>query len=320
MLAFVCNKYGGANVLQLKELEKPSPKPNEILVKVRFVSLNSWDWDILTGKLIMRLIGPFKPPYSILGADLSGTVEAIGSDVTDFQIGDDVFGDVSDSGWGGLAQFVTGEAKHFTKKPNQLSFEKAATLPQAGLLGYQGVRTFGNVKPGDKVLINGGGGGAGMFAIQIAKLDGVHATAIDRADKFDAMKSFGADQVYDYKQVDYTKLDQKFDVIIDAVANRMPSAYRNVLTPTGTFVMMGGKMRSILATLLASRKNTADGQQFKILMWTVNRHDLDALAQLVVTKKIDVSIDQIFDFNQTPDAMQYVGAQNARGKVVISLT
>ncbi len=317
MEAFICNRYGKADQLELQEIDAPIAKSNEILVKVRAVSVNSWDWDIMTGAPIIRIMGPFKPPYKTLGADLSGVVEAVGSDVTEFQVGEEVFGDVSDSGWGGFAEFATGKAEHFIKKPDKLNFEDAACIPQAGLLGYQGVRTFGQVKPGDKVLINGAGGGAGMFACQVAKLDGAQVTGIDSANKLVAMRSFGADHVYDYKQVDYTKLEQKFDVIIDAVANKFPSAYRRTLAPTGTFVMMGGKIPSIIGILLASRKNRDDGQKFKILMWNVNKADLGVLAQLVGDKKIRVHIDKRYPFAQTPAALQYVGDQHAVGKVVI---
>lgn len=319
MQAFTCDRYGNADRLVLQEVPTPTPRPKEILVRVKAVSVNSWDWDIISGAPVMRLVGPFRPAYKTLGADLSGIVEKIGSAISDFKIGDEVFGDVSDSGWGGFAEFVTGKAEDFAKKPKQLSFEDAACLPQAGLLGYQGVRTFGQVKPGDKVLINGAGGGAGMFACQIAKLDGAEVTGIDSANKFDAMRSFGADHVYDYKQVDYAKLEQKFDVIIDAVANKFPKAYRRALTPTGTFVMMGGKITSILSILLASRKNTEDGHKFKILMWNVNQADLNDLAQLVIDQKIRVHIDKTFPFEQTADALQSIGDQNARGKVVIKV-
>lgn len=320
MRAFICTKYGNADRLTLQEVAKPTPKPNEILIKVKAVSVNSWDWDIIKGAPVIRIIGPFKPPYKILGADLAGTVEAVGAEVTDFNIGDEVFGDVSDSGWGGFAEYVCGKAEDFCAKPTELSFEQAACIPQAGMLGYQGVRTFGKVKPGDKVLINGAGGGAGMFACQMAKLDGAEVTGVDSAAKQDTMRSFGADHVYDYKQTDYTKLDQKFDVIIDAVANKWPSAYRRVLSPTGTFVMMGGKMHAIIGTLMASRKNADDGQKFQILMWSVNNKDMLDLAQLVIDKKIDLRIEKTFPFEETPAALQHVGDQKAHGKVVIKLS
>ncbi|WP_299346138.1 NAD(P)-dependent alcohol dehydrogenase [uncultured Maritalea sp.] len=320
MRAFICTKYGNAGQLQLHKVAKPSPKPDEILIRVKAVSINSWDWDILSGKPIIRMIGPFKPPYKTLGADLSGVVEAVGENVDQFEIGDEVFGDVSDSGWGGFAEFVTGKAEDFCYKPEALSFEDAACLPQAGLLGYQGVRTFGQVKPGDKVLINGAGGGAGMFACQIAKLDGAEVTGIDSADKHEAMRTFGADYTHDYRQVDYTKLDQQFDVIIDAVANRFPPTYRRALTPSGTFVMMGGKIPAIIGILLASRKNTDEGQKFKILMWNVNDTDLLDLAQLVINKKISVHKENILPFEQTPSALQHVGDQKALGKLLIRVS
>jgi len=317
MQAFICDRYGKADKLKLKEVTTPSPKPNEILVRIKSVSVNSWDWDIMSGSPLIRIVGPFKPPYKILGADLSGIVEAVGNEVSAFAVGDEVLGDVSDSGWGGFAELVAGKSEHFIKKPKELSFEEAACLPQAGLLGYQGVRSFGKVKPGDKVLVTGAGGGAGMFACQIAKLDGAEVTGIDRTDKFDAMRKFGADHTYDYKETDFTKMGEKFDVIIDAVANKFAPSYRRALTPTGTYVMMGGKVLSILSVLLAGRKNAEDAQKFKILMWNVNEDDLRDLSQLVIDKKILVHIDKTFPFAQTPSALQYVGDQRTLGKVII---
>jgi len=319
MKAFVCKKYGQSDALELLDVPTPIPNSDEILVRVKAVSVNSWDWDNLVGAPIIRLIAPFKPPYSILGGDLSGVVEAVGSSITNFKVGDDVYGDVSNSGWGGFAEFVAGKAEHFIQKPAGLSFEDAATLPQAGLLGYQGVHEFGQVKAGDNVLISGAGGGAGMFAIKLAKLAGAHVTGIDRSDKLQAMIECGADVVFDYQQCDYTKFEQTFDVIIDAVASKRARSYRRVLTPTGTFVMMGGKIPSILSTLIAGRKNADETQKFKILMWNVNTEDLSKLGNLVVEKNLKVAIHKRFSFKDTPLAVQFVGDQNAIGKVIISL-
>ena len=320
MRAFVCTGYGDSRRLKLQELEKPTPKPDEILVKVKAVSVNSWDWDIIKGAPIIRMVGPLRPPYKVLGADISGVVEAVGANVHDIGVGEEVFGDLSDSGWGGMAEYATGKAEHFTIKPKKLSFEDACCLPQAGLLGFQGIRTFGEVKKGDKVLINGAGGGAGMFAIQTAKLEGAEIWAVDRADKFDAMRKFGADHMFDYKATNYTKLDQQFDVIVDAVAHRSIKSYRRALAEDGRFVMMGGKLPTILGTFLASRKNDSNTQKIKILMWSVNKDDLDSLAKLVTEDKIKVHIHKVFDFEHTPEAVQMVGDQDALGKVIIRVS
>jgi NADPH:quinone reductase-like Zn-dependent oxidoreductase len=319
MRAVVCEKYGKPQNLKLVDVPKPAPKPGEILVRIKAVSVNSWDCDILRGAPIIRMIGPFRPPYKVLGADVAGIVEAIGSGVEGFNVGDAVFGDLSDSGWGGMAEFATGKAEHFAVKPETLSFEDAACLPQAGLLGLQGVKKFGDVQPGEKLLFNGAGGGAGMFALQIAKHMGAQTYAVDHKDKFDAMREFGADHLIDYQKTDFTKLDEKFDVIIDAVSTHPMEHYRRILAPNGRFVIMGGRMRSILGTLIASRREHPNAHQFNILHWRVNKDELTSLAEMVVSGDVKVFIDKTYPIEEAQAAVSAVFDGRSKGKIVISV-
>lgn len=319
MRAIILEKYGTPQDMRLVEIQKPAPGPGELLVRVKAVSVNSWDCDIVKGAPVIRMIGPFRPPYRILGADIAGVVEAVGANITAFKVGDKVFGDLSDSGWGGMAEYATGKAEHFAKMPEGLRYEEAACLPQAGLLGYQGVVTFGALQKGEKILFNGAGGGAGMFAVQIAKNAGAEVFAVDHKDKFDAMRLFGADHVFDYQTTDFTKLDQKFDVIIDAVAARSIRSYKRVLAPNGRFVIMGGRLWTILKTFLASRKAQPQNHQFKILHWCVTSEELTTLAQMVVNGEVKVFIDKTYPLEQAQDAVADVFAAKTKGKTVITI-
>ena len=199
MKAIVYERYGSPDDLELKDVEKPVPRDNEVLVQVHAASVNSWDWEQLIGTLQGRLGGPFRPKNKILGADIAGRVEAVGKDVTKFMPGDEVFGDLSACGWGGFAEYVCAAENALVLKPAAMSFEQAAAIPQAGLLALQGLRDTGKIRQGQKVLINGAGGGVGSFAIQIAKMHGTEVTGVDSAEKQDAMREFGADHVIDYR-------------------------------------------------------------------------------------------------------------------------
>ncbi len=240
MKAIVYTAYGPPDVLQLKEVAKPSPKDHEVLIKVHAASVNSWDWDQLIGTFQGRLGGLFRPRNQILGADVAGRVEAVGKDVTKFKPGDDVFGDLSACGWGGFAQYVCAAENALVMKPARMSFEQAAAIPQAGLLALQGLRDTGNIRTGQKVLINGAGGGVGSFAIQIAKMHGAQVTGVDSAEKQETMRGFGADHVIDYRRDDFTKIGQQYDLILDVVVTRPMRDYRRVLSPNGILYLSGG--------------------------------------------------------------------------------
>lgn len=318
MKAYICEKYGAAEHLQLQEVDMPTPKSDEVLIKVHATSLNSWDWDKLRGQVFTRFENLTTPAHPILGGDVSGVVAEIGSDVTQFAVGDHVFGDLSNSGWGAFAEYVCGKAQHMAKMPEKLSFEEAATLPQAGLLALQSVRK-GNVQPCMHVLVNGAGGGAGMFSIQLAKHQGAIVHAVDSAEKQDAMRAFGADHVYDYRETDFTQLEQKFDVVIDTVARRGPAKTLDALKPHGHYVVMGGATFVLFRLFLASRKTRDDGKKISILMWRANPDDMATLAQMVCAKQVTCFIEHIYPFEHLRGAMAAQSKQAALGKHVVHI-
>jgi NADPH:quinone reductase-like Zn-dependent oxidoreductase len=251
MKAMVYEKYGTSDVVTLKDIEIPTPKDNEVLVKVYAVSVNSWDWDLLRGKpFLARLGGMLKPKYKILGADIAGRVEAVGKEVKNLQLEDEVFGDISWCGWGGFAQYVCVHEDALSLKPSNMTFDQAAAIPQAAVLALQGLRNKGEIKEGQKVLINGAGGGVGTFALQIAKLHGTEVSCVDRTSKLEMLKKMGADHVIDYTQEDFTKKGQFYDLILDVVGNRSVFDYKRVLKPNGKYVMVGGSLPHILQLLL----------------------------------------------------------------------
>jgi len=225
MKAVVYRRYGSPNRLRLRDVEKPQPADNEVLVRVHAASVNSWDWDLLTGIAMIRMEGPFRPKYKILGADIAGVVEAVGKDVTRFHPGEAVFGDMSESGWGGFAEYATIDADFLAAKPDELSYIEAAAIPQTGSLALQGLRDKRTISPGDQVLINGAGGGVGAFAVQIAKHMGAEVTAVVHTSKFECVRSLGADHFIDYTLEDYTGTGDRYDLILDMVAGRSMFAY-----------------------------------------------------------------------------------------------
>ncbi|KKL66745.1 hypothetical protein LCGC14_2141920, partial [marine sediment metagenome] len=227
MKAIVYTEYGGPEVLQLKDVEKPTPKDNEVLVKVRVSSLNAADLDFLRGKMQFSR----KPRYKILGSDIAGRIETVGRNVKQFQPGDEIFVDLTKCGLGAFAEYVCVPEKELTLKSVSMTFEEAATLPQAAMLALQGLRDKRQIQPGQKVLINGAGGGVGTFAVQIAKLFGGEVTGVDSTEKLDLVRSIGADHVIDYTQEDFIKNGQRYDLILDVVVSHSISDYKRVLNP-----------------------------------------------------------------------------------------
>ncbi|WP_316569456.1 NAD(P)-dependent alcohol dehydrogenase [Neobacillus sp. YIM B06451] len=321
MKAMVYTKYGTAGILNLTEVDMPAPKNNEVLVKVHVVSVNSWDWDLLRGKpFLARLGGLLKPKYRILGADIAGTVEAVGSDVNNLHIGDKVFGDISWCGWGGFAEYVCVREEALTLKPGGMTFEEAAAMPQAGVLALQGLRDKGGIQAGQKILINGAGGGVGTFALQIAKLYEAEVTCVDSAKKLAMLKFLGADHVIDYTQEDFTKNGQLYDLILDVVGTRSIFEYKRVLNPNGTYVMVGGSLSLILQLLLIGpviSKN--ERKKLGILVHRPNKKDQDFLKELFIAGKVVPIIDRQFSLSQTEEAIRYLGEGHAKGKVVVCI-
>ncbi|MGR3342994.1 MAG: NAD(P)-dependent alcohol dehydrogenase [Paracoccaceae bacterium] len=321
MKAIVYTDYGPPDVLQLKKVAKPIPKDHEVLIKVHAASVNSWDWDQLIGTFQGRLGGLFRPRNQILGADIAGRVEVVGKDVTIFKSGDDVFGDLSGCGWGGFAEYVCAAENALVMKPAAMSFEQAAAIPQAGLLALQGLRDTGKIRQGQKVLINGAGGGVGSFAIQIAKMHGAQVTGVDSAEKQETMRGFGADHVIDYRRDDYTKSAQTYDLILDVVVTRPMRDYRRALSPNGIFVFVGGNTARIFQLLFMWPWHAMTGsKKLVILAHKPNTDDLEYMKKLIEDGKIELVIDKCYPLEDTAKAIAYLGEGHAKGKVVITMT
>jgi NADPH:quinone reductase-like Zn-dependent oxidoreductase len=319
MKAITYNKYGTTEVLKLKEVEKPTLKDNEVLIKVHAVSVNSWDWELLRGKpFLTRLGGLLKPKYKILGADIAGQVEAIGKEVKLLLPGDEVFGDISWCGWGGFAEYVCAHENALSLKPATMTFEEAASIPQAAVLALQGLRDKGKIKEGQKVLINGAGGGVGTFALQIAKLYGADVTCVDRAEKLNMLLSMGADQVIDYAQEDFIQKGQSYDLILDIVGYRSIFDFNRILNPKGTYVMVGGSLLRIFQCIFVGPLfSKTSGKKMAILVHKPNRNDQNYLKQLFMAGTVVPVIDKQFPLSKAADAVRYLGEGHAKGKVII---
>ena len=331
--AIVCTEYGSPDVLQLKEVEKPTPKSNKVLVKVHAASLNAADFETLRGEFVVRIASPRRPMHKILGSDIAGRVEGVGRDVKQFQPGDEVYGDLSVCGFGAFAEYVSVPEDALAPKPASMTFEEAATYPQAGLLALQNLRGVGSpspssffldkgpVEPGQKVLINGAGGGVGTFAVQLAKFFGAEVTGVDSTKKLDMLRSIGADHVIDYTQEDYTKSGQRYDLILDVVAYRSIFAYRRALSPEGVFVYVGGSTKAIFQSLLLAPLISKFGRKKMGVVWQESnrRQDLVFLQELFEAGHVVPVIDRRYPLSELPEALRYLEEGHALGKVVITM-
>jgi NADPH:quinone reductase-like Zn-dependent oxidoreductase len=322
MKAIIYTKYGPPEVLQLKEVEKPVPKENEVLVKVFAASVNPADWHMIRGepKFARLAFGLFKPRNIIPGIDIAGKVEAVGKNVKEFQQGDEVFGDC---GWGGaFAEYVCVTEKSLVIKPDNISFEEAAAVFVAGISALQGLRDKGNIQSGQKVLINGASGGVGTFAVQLAKYFGAEVTCVCSTRNLNLVSSIGADKVIDYTKEDFTNTTQKYDLIIDNVANRSVSDLKRALNPKGICVIIGfsslfrmfqymflGPLVSMIGNKKISGLGTAKP----------NKKDLVFLKELLESGKIKPVIDRRYPLSEVPEAIRYLEEGHARGKVVITI-
>lgn len=320
MKAIVYHQYGSPNVLKFEEVEKPAPKDDELLIKVHAVSVNRSDWEGLIGKpLYARFGGLLKPHHRILGSDVAGRVEMVGRNITQFQPGDDVFGEIP--GYhGGFAEYVCAPERTLAPKPAWMTFEEAAAIPQAAVIALQGIRDRGQVQPGQKVLINGAGGGGGTFAVQLAKLFGAEVTGVDNTGKMEFLRSLGADQVIDYTREDFTNTGIQYDLILDLIAHRSVLAYKRALRPNGSYYLVGGSLATMLQILLLGswiRKST--GKKIRILAVEPNRKDLIFITELFEAGKVVPVIDRRYPLSEVPDALRYLGEGHARGKIVITV-
>lgn len=319
MKAVTYEKYGPPEVLKLHNVEKPTPRDDEVLIEMRAVSLNLSDWEILRGRpLYSRIWGLFTPRFNILGSDLAGRVEVVGRDVRRLEPGDEVFGDAMGS-FGGFAEYACAREEILIKKPSGLSFEEVSTLPQAGIIAFQGLGR-GAVRPGQRVLINGAGGGSGTFAIQMAKSWGAEVTGVDNAEKQAHMRSMGADHVIDYAREDYTRTGQRYDRILDLVATRSVMDHARALERGGVYQMVGGTMSSLLQTLFFGRLvGSFSKKKIGILPAKANPEDLASILALVEAGTVKLAIDKRFALRDVAEAVRYVGEGHALGKVIVTI-
>jgi NADPH:quinone reductase-like Zn-dependent oxidoreductase len=328
MKAIVYTEYGSPDVLQLRNVEKPEPKENEVLVKIYAASANTLDWHIMRGEPFLARLeaGLQKPKNHRLGADIAGRIEAVGKNVTRFKVGDDVFGDVfgdiAGGGLGAFAEYVCAHEDAFALKPTNLTFEAAAAVPVAAFTALQGLRDKGQIKPGQKVLVNGASGGVGTFAVQIAKAFGAEVTGVCSTRNLEMVCSIGADRVIDYTKEDFTQKGEHYDLIFDAVGNRSVADYQRALTPNGICAVAGFTSLSRLFQVIAvGGWVSATGNQKIGLMETAksNKKDLAFIKELLETGKVVPVIDRCYPLNEVPNAIRYLETGRARGKVVINI-
>jgi NADPH:quinone reductase-like Zn-dependent oxidoreductase len=323
MKAMVYHKYGSPNVLKLEEVEKPTPKDDEVLIKIHAASINAPDWRALRASpfFIRFTDGFLKPKNKMLGVDLAGQVEAVGRNVKQFQPGDEIFGDVYEEGLGAFAEYkCMPEEGALAIKPANLTYEEAATVPSAAVTALQGLRDHGQIQPGQKVLIIGASGGIGTFAVQIAKSFGADVTGVCSTRNLEIVRSIGADQVIDYTQEDFTKSGQHYDLILDIAARGSVSDYKRVLTPEGIFVLTGFSMTAIFGVLfLGPRISKTSGMKFVHYGAKTNNQDLVFMKELIEAGKVVPVIDRRYPLSETPEAIRYYEKGHAQGKVVITV-
>ena len=319
MKAIIYTRYGGPEVLQIKEVEKPSPRDHEVLIRVYAVSINDWDWALIHGEpFITRIFfSGLKPRKQILGSDVAGKIESVGKSVALFKPGDEVFGDLSGE-WGGFAEYVCADEKKLALKPAGMTFEEAAAIPQAGMLAVQGLRA-GRIQAGQKLLMNGAGGGVGTFAIQIAQISGLEITAVDSPAKFNMLRSMGVTDLIDYTKEDFTKNGRRYDLILDVKTNRSPFAYLRALEPNGTYATVGGlSSRLFQAFSLAPLISMFSKKKVKVVALAANK-DLSYMIELFEAGKVRPVIDGHYKLDEIGKAFELFAKGAHKGKLVISI-
>ncbi len=323
MKAIVCTKYGPPDVLELQEVAKPTPKPDQVLVKINAASVNAYDWHLLTADIfLVRLMGGglLKPKNSIPGVDIAGQIELVGSNVKQFKPGDQVFGDISTCDSGGFAEYASVPESLLAHKPTNLTFEESAAVPMAALTALQGLRDSGHIQPGQKVLIQGASGGVGTFAVQIAKSFGAEVTAVTSPRNFDQARTLGADHVIDYTKEDFTKSGQQYDLIFAANGYHPISDYKRALTPRGIYIMAGGTATQMFqAMLLGPWASEREGKKLGGVTAQPSQEDLVFMKQIIEAGKVKPVIDRSYPLSETAEALRYLGTGHARGKIVITI-
>lgn len=321
MKAIIYTEYGTSDVLQLKDVPKPIPKGNEVLIKVKAVSINDFDLGLLQGKpFVNRLTNGIRRPkkITILGSDIAGIVEAVGQKVENFQVGDEVYGDLTDT-WGGFAQYVCADKGAIIRKPSNMTFEEAAAIPQAAMLAVQGLIDRGKIKKGRKLLINGAGGGVGTFGVQIAKLFDCEVTGVDCTEKIEYMSELGYDEVIDYTKEDFTKLGPRYDLILDNKTNRSIFSYLKSLNPHGIYVTNGGAISRLLqAVLLGPWISMIYKKKVRVVALKPNK-DLAYINDLFEKGQLKVVIDGSYKLEDAREAMRLFEKGKHKGKIVITV-
>lgn len=322
MKAIVYKEYGSPDVLRLEDVEKPAPGKGEVLVEVLASSVNALDWRLLRGKPALARVmigGLFKPKRQTPGADFAGRVAAVGSEVTEFQPGDEVFGVRGKIG-GAFAEYLCTTQDRLVPKPRNVSFEQAATVPVAGVTALLGLRDVGRIQPGQKVLVDGASGGVGTFAVQIAKAFGAEVTAVCSTNNMDAARALGADHVIDYKREDFTRNGQRYDLIFAANAYRSIFDYKRALTAKGIYVMAGGGGAEILqAMLVGPLLSIAGSNKMGIVMAKQDKKNLIFLRDLLESGKLVPVIERTYPLREAADALRYLEQGHAKGKAIVTI-
>jgi NADPH:quinone reductase-like Zn-dependent oxidoreductase len=316
MKAFIYEKYGPPEALRMAEVDKPAPNTDEVLVKVLAASVNAADWHVLRGKPLFSraTLGLLRPKHKILGVDVAGQVEAVGSGGTQFKPGDEVYANLLDHGYGGFAEYVSAPVGVLSLKPASLSFEEAAAVPMAATTALQGLRRHGELQPAQRVLINGASGGVGTFAVQLAKASGAEVTAVTSTPNLDLVRSLGADQVIDYANGDFTRTGRRYDLILDTVGNRSVPELRRALAEGGKAAVTGfTSLTKLLGVSLRGGKDIAQVQAH------VTAKDLELLSQLIAAGKLRPQIERRYRFAELPAAIAYLEQGHARAKVVVGV-
>jgi NADPH:quinone reductase-like Zn-dependent oxidoreductase len=316
MKAFIYQKYGPPETLRMAEVDKPAPNADEVLVKVLAVSVNAADWHVLRGKPLFSraTLGLLRPKHQILGVDVAGQVEAVGSDVTRFKPGDEVYANLLDHGYGGFAEYVSVPVAVMSLKPANLSFEEAAAVPMAAVTALQGLRRHGDLQPTQRILINGATGGVGSFAVQIAKASGAEVTAVTSTRNLDLVRSLGADHLVDYTTTDFARGGRRYDRILDTVGNRSVPDLRRALAEGGKAAVTGfTSVARLLGVSLRGGKDVAQVQAH------VTTGDLELLSELIEAGKVRPQIDRRYRFAEIPAAIAYLEQGRARAKVVVAV-
>lgn len=319
MKAIVRERYGFPEVLEMREVDAPVVGDRDVLIRVEAASVNRSDWEGLIGRPLYARMGGLRRPHRlILGSDVAGRVVEVGSAVESFRPGDEVFGDVMHHGASTFAEYVSvPETAPIVHKPASISFIEASTLPQAGVIALQG--TSGKIEPGDRVLVNGAGGGTGAFAVQMAKIAGAEVTGVDNAFKQGFLRTLGVDHVLDYARTDYTRANTGYDLILDLVCERSMFAIRRAVAPGGRYAVVGGTARSLLSAATIGRLLSTDGRRMGVLMVRPNKADLIRVAEMVVAGTLRTTIERTFPLDGVPEALRHLGEGRALGKVVIEI-